>query len=258
MHDARDILIALAIKHKGNWNSIYRDASRNEIPEEYYFEQVRNMSCQAVTMIDPHYPHFLKAVFKAPFVLFYYGDLSIISDYQHNISVVGSRLNSEYGERITKEIVSGLAEKGYSIISGMAIGIDTIAHWACINAGSKTCAILGCGIDFCYPSSNEDLYKLLKQNHLVISEYPGTTAPSPEYFPIRNRLIAGLSKTLVLTEAGYKSGSLITASLALRGNSDVMCVPTQAGNESACNRLIMCGAYLVESAEDVLNQMQPF
>ena len=258
MHQSRDILIATALKHEGDWDKILSSMQNGEMPEKTYFDKIEHLKCKVVTMLDSEYPQQLKNVHKPPIVLFYYGDLSLISEYRKNISVVGSRNYSEYGFKMTTDIVSGLIPYGFTIISGMAVGIDSIAHQTAINAGGKTVAVLGSGIDYCYPTRNLGLYKKLKKDHLVISEYPFNKEPTPSSFPIRNRIIAGLSKTLLVTEAGQHSGSLVTALLALGTNTDVMCVPYQAGINSECNRLIMNGAMLIESADDVLNQMSTF
>lgn len=258
MHPSRDTLIAIAIKYEGNWDNMFNAMVKREAVEAIYYEKVARLKCNVVTMIDANYPQQLKEVHKPPLVLFYYGDLSLIKDYRKNISVVGSRNYSDYGYNITTDLVSGLIPHGYTIVSGMAIGIDTIAHQSAINTGGKTVAVLGCGIDYCYPLQNLELYRLLKKEHLIISEYPYKKPPTPDSFPIRNRIIAGLSKTLLVTEAKEHSGSLITALLALRGNADVMCVPYSAGSRSECNRLIMNGAFLIETVEDVLNQMSSF
>ena len=209
-------------------------------------------------MLDEDYPPFLNNVCHPPMVLFYYGDISLLGDYYKNISVVGSRECSDYGIEMTKRIVGDLSKKGYVIISGLAKGIDTIAHQTAIQNGGKTIAILGSGIDYCYPFENRELYRYLKEKHLVISEYPGHVEPDGYHFPIRNRIIAGLSKTLIVAEAYPRSGSLVTASLALSMNADVMCVPYPAGQKSQCNRLIMSGATLIENVDDVLNQMSRF
>ena len=256
--DSRDILIALALKFKGKWDHMYRAMERREFPEPEYYDQINKIKSKVVTMLDENYPSFLKNVHHPPLVLFYYGDLDIAKDYYKNVSIVGSRDCSEYGVEMTKEITKGLVERGYVIVSGMASGIDGVAHRTCIESGGKTIAVLGCGIDICFPSENKDIYKEIKENHLIISEYPERTPPEGPNFPIRNRIIAGLSKTVILTEASPMSGSLITAGLALSMNADVMCVPYRAGQNSECNRLIMNGAFLIESADDVVNQMSRF
>lgn len=255
---ARNTLIAFSLKYKGDWDLIMKAVCGRECPEKEYLDEAESLTCNTTTMIDLDYPAQLKAIHKPPFVLYYYGDLSLVQDYSKNVSVVGSRDNSIYGERKTKEIVEGLVNNGFNIISGMVLGIDSIAHNQAIDSHGKTVAVLGCGIDVCYPVSNVKLYDELKRNHLIISEYPGKVQPQPYYFPVRNRIIAGLSKTLVVTEAKYHSGSLITATLALKGNADVMCVPYEADKESECNRLIKNGAFLVENVDDILEQMSSF
>ncbi len=251
-------LVALAIKYNGNWQKIYDDVVNHIDVENEYLLKADNLKCKATTMVDEDYPHQLRQAWKPPFVLFYYGDLSIVQDYYKNISMVGSRQCSEYGLKKTNELASGLAIRGYTIISGNAIGIDTEAEKAALVVGGKVVAILPCGIETCYPASNLEMTNELKKNHLVISEHPYNYQPGPEDFPIRNRIIASLSKTLILTEAHTMSGSLITATLALKGNADVMCVPHEADKDSECNRLIMNGAILVENVDDVINQMSPF
>lgn len=256
--ESREKLIAYSLKYGGDFNKILKAAHNLEMVESCYEEAAKNLTCGTLTMVDSNYPQHLKQIYKPPIVLYYYGDISLLDSYSKNVSIVGSRDNSEYGERITTEIASGLASRGYVIVSGLARGIDGIAHSSAIKAGGKTIAVLGSGIDYCYPYENIDLYNEIKKNHLVISEYPGNMAPQPGLFPIRNRIIAGLSKTLVVTEAGQYSGSGITAALAMRGNTDVMCVPYPAGIKSQCNKLISLGACLVESADDVIEQMPAF
>ena len=256
--EPRKTIIAYAIKYNGDWDKIYQALHRLEVIEPEYEERVDNLKCGTLVITDINYPAHIRNIFKPPFVFFYYGDISLIYEYSKNVSIVGSRDCSDYGAEMTKQIASGLAARGFVIVSGLARGIDGIAHESAINSGGKTIGILGCGIDYCYPQENIGLYRTMKKDHLILSEFPGSVMPQPYQFPIRNRLIAGLSKTLVVTEAGYCSGSLITATLALRSNTDVMCVPHEAGKQSECNRLIMNGAYLVESAEDVIEQMPAF
>lgn len=248
---SREILIALVIQYKGDWKDILRAVQKVEKPEDQFIEQARNLKCGVITLLDPEYPTFLRSCQQSPFALFYYGDINLVADATKNVSIVGSRAYSEYGEIHTREIAGDLAERGYNIVSGLAKGIDTIAHKAAIDRGGKTIAVLGCGIDFCYPATNAKLYAKIKKDHLLLSEYPGNLEPMPYYFPHRNRIVAALSNTLVVTEAKYQSGSLTTALFALEGNSDVMCLPYPAGELSECNRLIQNGACLVENADDV-------
>ena len=252
---AREILIYLSVKHNGDWTKIYNALTKKEAgTEQEIIEANKNVKSKTLTIIDPDYPEYLKNVFKPPIVLFYYGDISLIKDYKKNVSFVGARKNSEYGQKMTQQLVSVVSEE-FNIVSGMAIGIDTVAHQTAIDCGNKTIAILGSGIDFCWPPSNKNLYEHLKQRHLVISEYPGDVAPRQECFPERNRLIAALSRSCVITEAYEKSGTSITANYALAYGRDVFCVPFLANKNSLCNRLISQGAALVETGEQVLDEL---
>ena len=255
--DTRKLLIYLSILHGGDWDSIYAHITSKVCDiDPLEVENVTNtLKCGAVTIVDPEYPHHLRQVFKPPFVLFYYGDLSLIKEYNNRLSVVGARNVTDYGKRMTKEIVSELADK-LVIVSGLANGVDGLAHKACIDSGGKTVAVIGNGIDICYPSSNKDLYETIKRNHLVISEYPGTKEPNQHQFPQRNRIIAGLSSALLIPYARKYSGSAITAGLMIQLSRDVYCVPTEAGQNSLCNYLIKEGATLVECAEDILKDME--
>ena len=254
----RETIIAYSIKNSGDWNKTYIDIVKNGLLTQEDCEKVFALKCETLVITDADYPEALRNIRKPPLVLYYYGDISLLNNYKNNVSIVGSRKYSEYGASKTIEIASGLARKGYTIVSGLAKGIDAIAHRACIDNGGRTIAVLGCGIDICYPIENQDLYEIIKRDHLVISEYPFDVEPLTYHFPIRNRIIALASKTLVLTEGNLMSGSSITAHLALAGNTDVMCVPYHAGEGSVCNRLINCGAVLVENAEDVVDAMSSF
>ncbi len=252
----REILIYLSVINEGNWNKIYQDIKnrRKDFSENDIICAIDGIKSKAVTIIDDEYPNFLKNVNKPPFVLYYYGDLNIVSDDRKCISVIGSRKNTEYGKEMTIELVKELA-KYFVIVSGLAKGIDSIANETAITVNGKTVAILGCGIDYCYPNENRPLYEKIKENHLLISEYPGMTPPSKERFPERNRLIAYFSKTLLLVEGSVHSGSYITVSYALMKGSDICCVPFLAGRNSACNRLIKEGAKLVETAQDIYDEI---
>lgn len=252
---AHDILVHLAIKEGGDWDKIYNNVlNKVQLNEDDVKNSVASLKCKAVTLVDHDYPSCLKLLAKPPFVLFYYGDWALAMDNTLSIAVVGSRKSSEYGERITNVIVSDLAKR-LKIVSGLAAGIDACSHRACINAGGQTIAVLGCGIDVCYPPQNQDLYDEIKQNHLLVSEYPGEVQPKKEQFPMRNRIIAALSRSLLVTEAYAHSGTSITIGFALAIGHDVYVVPHEAGKNSACNRLIREGAVLVENAEHVFYEM---
>lgn len=252
---AREILIYFAVIHAGNWDKIYESIiNREDRKEEDVKRVVANIKSKAVTMLDNDYPESLKFIKKPPFVLFYHGDLSLVKDKHKCVSIVGSRKNTDYGELVTTYFASELS-KELVIVSGMARGIDGIAHRAAIEAGGKTVAVLGCGINVCYPPKNLDIYDELKKHHLIISEYPDLTEPCPLSFPIRNRIIAGLSDCLLVTEGLKNSGTSITATITLETGGNVCCVPTHIGQNSICNYLISYGAALVETVDDVYDEM---
>lgn len=258
MFTTHEILLCLSLKYKGNWDEIYQ-AIRNKkrIAEEEGRDLLASYKSDAkvVVITDPDYPEALKKIYRPPFVLFYYGDFSSIKNQKHCVSYIGSRDSSAYGEKMAKEISSGLAKKGYVIVSGMAKGIDGVATKAALDAGGRAVGILGSGIDVCYPNSNEDIYKRLKTEGLLLSEYPEEVPPNKENFPARNRLIAGLSEVVVVGEADRHSGTLITVNYALEGGKEVACLPYPADQDSACNLLIKDGATLITSAEDVLEML---
>ena len=212
---------------------------------------LKKLTSPCITILDEDYPDYLKQkVCRPPLVLYYYGDISLIKDENKNIAFIGSRKCSDYGQKITSQIVSEVAER-FNIVSGLAKGIDTCAHNACVNIIGKTIAVLGCGIDVCYPESNRRLYEIIKKRGLVISEYPSDTPPQASYFPMRNRIIVGLSRLIVITEAKKRSGTSISTAYALAMGKDVCCVPYPADNNSLCNHLIKQGAFMIEDAQDL-------
>lgn len=252
----RELLIYLAIKYQGVWNDVYEAiCHRENVNSNDVAESIATLKCQTLTILDDEYPSSFKAIYHPPFVLFYYGNLNLISDYKKNLAVIGSRENTEYGKVMTEKIVKEIAHK-LNIVSGLARGIDTIAHQSCLENGGKTIAILGSGIDVCYPKSNQLLYDEIKNNHLMLSEYPNNCEPTKEHFPERNRLIAACSTGVLVTEAKAKSGTIITVGHILDLGREVLCVPHRADEKSQCNRLIIGGATLVESGDDVLYALQ--
>ncbi|MFA5421849.1 MAG: DNA-processing protein DprA [Bacilli bacterium] len=251
----RDILIYLSLKYKGCWDDIYGAIKRKEPIDDVSFNDLMaTLKAETITIIDKNYPDHLKQCHKPPFVLYYYGDITLLEHPQETIAYIGSRKASEYGKKMTRIIVSDLAKK-MIIVSGMAKGIDTVAHETAISAKGRTIAVLGSGIDYCYPRENLELYSAIKSHHLLISEYPNRVDPDHSQFPLRNRIIAMLAKSIVVGEADVKSGTLITVSYALSAGRDVCCVPYPADIASACNNLIKQGAKLVENAGDVYEEM---
>ena len=251
----RKFLIATSIIHHGNWDDIYLSIQRKETPSEEEIDKIcEQVTCNVVTIIDPEYPRYLKEYYHPPFVLFYYGDFSLVNDYSKNIAVVGSRKATSVALKNTDKIVKELASK-LVVVSGLAKGIDRQAHESAIKAGGKTIAILGCGIDLCYPSCNEDLYQEIKNNHLLISEYFNHEPPSQEHFPHRNRLISMFSNATLVPEAHFRSGTSITVSYTMAFNRQVFCMPSSNLEDSLCNSLIHDGAVLVRSSDDIFYEL---
>lgn len=193
------------------------------------------MEIKIVKITDEDYPKGLKNIFDPPEKLYVMGKLGEM----RGVGVVGNRNMTEKGKIATEKIVKELVKDGFAIVSGMAIGIDAVAHWTAINNGGKTIAVLGCGVDIIYPPENKDLYfKIIESGGAIISEIPPQKFVSRQSFPARNRIISGLSESVIVVEAQLKSGALITARLALDQGRDVIAVPGSPG----CDYLLNEGA----------------
>ena len=218
---------------------------------------IEKLNASIVTIKDPSYPNNLRQIYDSPPLLYVRGDLQPMDDLA--VSMVGSRLASNYGRMITERIAGDLARHGVTIVSGMARGIDSASHRGALSVGGRTIAVLGCGIDIVYPRENRHLFEEIMAHGAVISEFPMSTPPEGVNFPRRNRIISGLSLGVVIVQATSRSGSLITARLALEQNRDVFAVPGNIGmaGSQGTNRLIKQGAKLVESAEDILEEILP-
>jgi DNA processing protein len=218
-------------------------------------------SAQAGAIILPYtaarYPARLKTIADPPPFLYVKGELR--DEDERAIAVVGSRSASEYGLRVTRDLCGGLASLGFTIVSGMARGIDAAAHEAALEAGGRTVAVLGSGIDVVYPPEHEQLYQKISRQGAVVSEWSMGTPPISFNFPARNRLISGMAVGVVVVEATEKSGSLITAALALEQGREVFAVPGEAGasRSRGTHQLIRQGAKLVERVEDILEEVAP-
>jgi len=201
------------------------------------------------------YPLLLKQIPDPPKILYCRGDIMLLQN--ESVSIVGSRNATDYGLWVTKRLSKTLAQNGVTIISGMAMGIDSFAHKACLDAGGKTIAVLGNGTDICYPKSNEKLYRQILKSGLIISDYKDGTMPQKYSFPLRNRIISGLSKITVVVEAGLKSGSLITAERAAEQGRSVYAIPGNLNRNTSfgCNKLISDGANIMISFDDVLREL---
>jgi DNA processing protein len=221
-------------------------------------ERLDKAHVQAIPLSSEEYPDQLRHIHDPPLILYYKGKLHP-SELGRSCAVVGTRHPTGYGQRLAKEFAFGLAEAGVSIISGMAIGVDSLAHRAALEAQGKTLAVFGCGTDICYPSSNRPLYQMLLQNENAgcVSEFFPGTKPQSWMFPARNRIISGLCETVCVIEAGESSGSLITARLAFEQNREVFAVPGRVDSPQSkgTHKIIASDmAHLVTSFEDIMKQ----
>lgn len=220
-----------------------------------------------IIKLDDYYPKKLLSIDDAPPVLFARGrlvDNLVEGDFGSwqsfwsapILAVVGTRTPSGYGRQIAIRLGNRLAQSGLIIVSGMAYGVDSLAHQTALETGGKTVAVLGCGVDIAYPSQNRRLYQDILVHGLIFSELPPGTRPLPGYFPARNRIIAGLSSAVLVIEGGLRSGSLITASLAAHQGRDVLAVPGNITSHlsSGTNYLLKNGAKVVTEAGDVLEE----
>lgn len=203
---------------------------------------------------DQAYPALLKNIYEAPFLLYYRGSLPT-----HNslMALVGARRASAYGKNVAHMLAAQLAEIGYWVVSGAARGIDTASHVGALTRGA-TIAVLGCGVDICYPRENEKLLRQISEQGAVVSEYMPGTQPHPGFFPARNRIISGMSRGVVVIEAAERSGALITADRALEEGRDVYAVPGSIFSKTSfgTHRLIQQGAKLVQGLKDILQEYE--
>lgn len=208
-----------------------------------------------ITFEDRRYPEKLKNSFSPPPVLFYAGNPDIL-DEENSLAVVGSRKATQYGLKLAESFSRKLSDAGICVTSGMAVGIDGAAHRGSLQSTGKTIAVLGSGIDVIYPKSNRELFFSIVRRGCVVSEFLPGTPPMKQNFPRRNRIIVGLSKAVLIVEAARKSGSLITARLALENGRDVFAIPGDIDKRSSegTNWLIQNGAKLISSVEDILEE----
>jgi DNA processing protein len=218
----------------------------------------KGMGCQIVTQDDAGYPALLKTIEDPPPVLYVKGDLG--DPTAPGVAVVGSRRPSTYGKVVAEQLARGLAECGITVVSGLARGIDSVAHVNSLENGGRTIAILGCGLSYMYPPENRRMAERISQQGAVVSEFPMTTKPDRLNFPLRNRTISGLSLGTVVVEAGERSGALITAQWALEQGREVFAVPgnVTAPTSRGTNRLIKMGAKLVEGIDDILEELPAY
>jgi DNA processing protein len=231
-------------------------AARKTVDLEKIYQQHTAKNPDWLTPADGDYPRLLKEIPTKPPLLYYRGDIDRAAHAGETpcIGIVGTRDPSDYGRKWTRIIARALTERGFTIVSGMAEGVDTIAHQTCLTAGGKTIAIVGTGVDRVYPPKNQQLYHQIQAQGTILSEYPAGTAPARTHFPARNRIIAGLCRATIVMEAPIKSGALITAHYANDFGRDVFVLPGSIDNANSigCLSLLNRGAQPFLSAEHLL------
>ncbi len=231
---------------------------KEKINPDEILQRLQKVGAEVLPITSEKYPKLLKEIYDPPPVLLTRGEFPQPID-NFAIAVVGSRILTPYGKQATNEVARGLVQAGISIISGLAIGADSVAHQAALDCGGRTVAVLGNGIDTIYPPRNQKLSEdILKKGGAIISEFPVGTSPNAYNFPQRNRIIAGLSRGVVVSEGREKSGSLITASLANEFGREVFAIPGSIFSENSTgpNRLIQQGAKPIISSNDVIEFLE--
>ena len=220
--------------------------------------QLKTLSIDILYKGEKDYPEYLKNIYDAPYILYKRGNIQ--NNDMNAIAIVGARKASPYGKWVAYKFAGELAKRGITIISGMAYGIDTAAHRGALDSGGRTIAVMGCGLDTCYPKSNYQLMQNIIGSGAILSEYPVGVQPIAGNFPARNRIISGLVKGVLVVEASENSGSLITTEFALEQGREVFAIP---GNinctlSQGSNRLIKEGAKLTTCVEDILEELNIF
>ncbi len=233
------------VSEQNNGNDI------SEIEAEKIYNKAIDSGMQVLNIESSEYPDSLRMIDKPPLVLYCYGNINLLKDLC--IGIVGTRRASPYGKWVTAEIAKALVRCGATHVSGMAEGIDSAGHKAVLEAGGKSIAVLGTGIDVCFPKSSKLIYDELKQNGLIISEYSPGTVGRPWNFPARNRIISALAEKLVVVEGALRSGSLITAKIALNQGKDLYAVPGNINqpNSIGPNCLIEDGAIPIVNPTEI-------
>ena len=229
-----------------------------QYPIERELELIREHGCQVVTLYDAAYPQYLKEIDTPPLVLYIRGKLTPADSL--SLSIVGSRDAKDYGRKVSYRLSYQLAQRGLTVISGLAKGIDTSAHRGALESGGRTIAVMGSGLSFIYPAANRDLAEKITESGALISEFPMEVKPKPRNFPRRNRIISGLTLGTVVVEASNRSGALITARLAGEQGREVFAVPGEIFSElsTGTHRLINNGAKLINTVDDLLNELPPY
>ena len=223
------------------------------VEREWHF--IDKLGLEVLSLDCPGYPPLLKAIYDPPPVLYFKG--KNLDEYPVPLAVVGTRMPTNYGKIVTDALCNRLSSMGICIVSGLARGIDTLAHKSALEAGGDTIAVFGCGLSHIYPPENRQLRDKIAGQGTIVSEFPVTMRPDRNNFPARNRVISGLSHGTVVIEAGEKSGALITAEFALEQGREIFAVPgnINSPNSKGTNRLLKTGAILVEGPDSIVQEL---
>lgn len=230
--------------------------TRAQINLDVWLEKVQTAGISLLTWDSPEYPDYLREIPTPPPLLYMQGELREADRWA--VAVVGTRKLTVYGRQVTHDLVAGLVRHNITIVSGLARGIDAVAHKTAVELGGRTIAVIGSGLDAIYPTENQQLARAISSGHgAVLSEYGLGVQPEAKNFPPRNRIISGLSLGVLIVEAGERSGALITTNFAAEQNRDVFAVPGNINSPASkgTNRLIQQGARLVMSVEDILEEL---
>lgn len=231
-------------------------AARGEFDLDSWLRRVRHAGVALLTWDSPGYPSYLREIPNSPPLLYVRGD--IVAQDQWAVAVVGTRRITRYGRQLTEDLVAGLVQQGVTIVSGLARGVDAVAHKTAVEMGGRTLAVLGSGVDNLYPAENRKLGEaIINGQGAVISDYPLGTRPDGKNFPPRNRIISGLSLGVLVIEAGERSGALITTRFALEQDREVFALPGNVNSPASkgTNGLIQQGAKLVMDVNDILEEL---
>jgi len=241
------------LEYYSDWASNYRELLLERISELRFGDEFRRIpeDVTIITYFDKRYPASLRDIYDPPPVLYVKGDISY--EFNTSVAIVGTRMMTEYGCAMVEKFAYQLGSWGLTVISGGARGVDTSAHKACLDAGGKTIAVLGCGIDVVFPAENKKLFEEIPSHGAMVTEFPMGTIPEKYNFPARNRIIAALSRGTLIIEAPEKSGALITADLALQNHREIFAVPGRItdGRSVGTNQLIRDGAHIALDPMDI-------
>ena len=234
-------------------------AEKDKLDPDKLIDELINDNINIVSIYDNDYPQLLKDIYDPPFILYYKGNINILNNI--NLAVVGSRDISDYAKQVMPSLLKDVAKNNINIISGLAYGVDTLAHKISLRYKGPTTAILGSGLSNIYPSSNLKLVDdIINNNGLILSEFYPKAKPLPKNFVSRHRLISGLSNVTLIIEATLKSGALITTKYALEQGKDILCLPGNIvyENSKGTNMLIQQGAKLITSSDDILDSLKEY